>query len=136
MLTSVWTIPGRCVRRMQTYWKTSTTPSYVILSKMMLSIMKTPVLPTPSLKKKCVKSVYVKLKLHIDIVKTNWGNLYFTKVFQRYKNIGNHWIFISWLCQRVRSNGTWKAKINLAFFGCWLAKKRMYKLQNLFCKID
>ena len=37
------------VRRARTDWKTSTTPSYCIRSKTMLSVMKTPVRPTPAL---------------------------------------------------------------------------------------
>lgn len=48
-LTSVCTMAGRCVLNILTVWKMSTTPSYLILSRTMLSVMKTPVLPTPAL---------------------------------------------------------------------------------------
>lgn len=48
-LTSVCTIAGLCVRNIFTVWKMSTTPSYLIRSKTMLRVMKTPVLPTPAL---------------------------------------------------------------------------------------
>lgn len=48
-LTSVCTMAGRCVLNILTVWKISTTPSYLILSRTMLSVMKTPVLPTPAL---------------------------------------------------------------------------------------
>lgn len=40
---------GLWVRSIFTVWKMSTTPSYRIRSSTMLSVMKTPVLPTPAL---------------------------------------------------------------------------------------
>ena len=52
LLTSVWTIAGRCVLSVLTVWKTSTTPSYCIRSSTMLREMNTPVRPTPALKKR------------------------------------------------------------------------------------
>lgn len=48
-LTSVCTIAGLCVLSIFTVWKMSTTPSYLIRSKTMLRVMKTPVRPTPAL---------------------------------------------------------------------------------------
>lgn len=48
-LTSVCTMAGLWVRSIFTVWKMSTTPSYRIRSSTMLSVMKTPVLPTPAL---------------------------------------------------------------------------------------
>lgn len=47
--TSVCTMAGLCVLSILTVWKMSTTPSYRILSRTILSVMKTPVLPTPAL---------------------------------------------------------------------------------------
>lgn len=47
--TSVCTIAGLWVRRVLTVWKRSTTPSYLILSRTMLRVINTPVLPTPAL---------------------------------------------------------------------------------------
>jgi len=47
--TSVWTIAGRCVNSILTVWNISTTPSYLIRSRTMLSVTKTPVRPTPAL---------------------------------------------------------------------------------------
>lgn len=47
--TSVCTIAGLCVLNIFTVWKMSTTPSYLIRSRTMLRVMKTPVLPTPAL---------------------------------------------------------------------------------------
>lgn len=49
-LTSVCTMAGLWVRSIFTVWKMSTTPSYRIRSSTMLSVMKTPVLPTPALR--------------------------------------------------------------------------------------
>lgn len=48
-LTSICTMAGLWVRSIFTVWKMSTTPSYRIRSSTMLSVMKTPVLPTPAL---------------------------------------------------------------------------------------
>ena len=48
-LTSICTMAGLWVRSIFTVWKMSTTPSYRIRSNTMLSVMKTPVLPTPAL---------------------------------------------------------------------------------------
>lgn len=48
-LTSVCTMAGLWVRSIFTVWKMSTTPSYRMRSSTMLSVMKTPVLPTPAL---------------------------------------------------------------------------------------
>lgn len=42
---------GLCVLSILTVWKMSTTPSYLILSRTILRVMKTPVLPTPALKR-------------------------------------------------------------------------------------
>ena len=42
---------GRCVRSILTVWNISTTPSYRILSNTILSVINTPVRPTPALKK-------------------------------------------------------------------------------------
>lgn len=47
-LTSVCTMAGRWERRIRTVWNTSSTPSYCIRSSTMLSVMKTPVRPTPA----------------------------------------------------------------------------------------
>lgn len=47
--TSVCTMAGLCVLSILTVWKMSTTPSYLILSRTILRVMKTPVLPTPAL---------------------------------------------------------------------------------------
>lgn len=52
LLTSVCTIAGLCVLSIFTVWKMSTTPSYLIRSKTMLRVMKTPVRPTPALSKR------------------------------------------------------------------------------------
>ena len=41
---------GRCVRSILTVWNISTTPSYRILSNTILSVINTPVRPTPALK--------------------------------------------------------------------------------------
>lgn len=43
---------GLCVLSIFTVWKMSTTPSYLIRSKTMLRVMKTPVRPTPALSKR------------------------------------------------------------------------------------
>ena len=56
---------GRCVRSIFTVWNMSTTPSYLILSSTMLSVMNTPVLPTPALKNKHTsRSAYIKVSTH------------------------------------------------------------------------
>lgn len=47
-LTSVCTMAGRWERRIRTVWNTSSTPSYCMRSSTMLSVMKTPVRPTPA----------------------------------------------------------------------------------------
>ena len=56
-IISYWfsfTIAGRCVLKVRTVWKTSTTPSYCILSNTIDKEMKTPVRPTPALQDKIV----------------------------------------------------------------------------------
>ncbi len=47
--TSVCTMAGLCVRSVFMVWNMSTTPSYLIRSRTILKVMKTPVLPTPAL---------------------------------------------------------------------------------------
>lgn len=69
-LTSVCTIAGLCVLSIFTVWKMSTTPSYLIRSKTMLRVMKTPVLPTPALSKR-------KHRVHKDAQK--WCCIYLDK---------------------------------------------------------
>lgn len=50
---------GLCVRSIFTVWKMSTTPSYLIRSKTMLRVIKTPVLPTPALMDEQRKGIHV-----------------------------------------------------------------------------
>lgn len=68
LLTSVCTIAGLCVLSIFTVWKMSTTPSYLIRSKTMLRVMKTPVRPTPALSKEKAQSSQrcTEMMLHIS----------------------------------------------------------------------
>ena len=72
--TFVCTIAGRWARKPRTVWKTSTAPSTRTLSIMLHNAMKTPVRPTPVLKKYKYSYYYVflvslKIKLPVNIYK-------------------------------------------------------------------
>jgi len=56
--TSVWTMAGRCVNSILTVWNMSTTPSYLIRSRTILNVTKTPVRPTPALHRRTLASNY------------------------------------------------------------------------------
>lgn len=63
----------------------STTPSYLIRSKTMLRVMKTPVLPTPALCKRGQRGQRWGQRNHINI----------EKVCSKSKHHGANWIFVS-----------------------------------------
>ncbi len=49
LLTRVWTIWGLCIRKLFTVWNTSSRPSALTRSKILLSAMNVPVRPAPAL---------------------------------------------------------------------------------------
>ncbi len=60
ILTTVWTICGLWVRELFTVWNTSSNPSALTRSKMLLRAMKVPVRPAPALmspKKKNIQNI-------------------------------------------------------------------------------
>lgn len=58
VLTTVWTIWGLCIRKLFTVWKTSSRPSALTRSKILLSAMNVPVRPAPALQQR-TKTVHL-----------------------------------------------------------------------------
>lgn len=74
VFTSVCTMAGLCVRSILTVWKMSTAPSYRILSRTILRVMKTPVRPTPALRSR--RKIFNHRWRSATVLATLWSNYY------------------------------------------------------------